>query len=271
MIVFDIETQPQKIDRLKQAFDSSYDRKKDETDLAKSKEPFDEQSVKLGNLKDSGKIAAKINAARQGHAAKQLELRNGSTARYDLEFAKFVDKSPLSAIHGEVLAIGYMRPKGNGDGSFVIDTQTTNHGKSDERNLLSRFWYMCDSQMAKDDIMVGLNIYDFDLPFLVRRSWIVGVAMPEWVDSLVKSRYSLPLFVDLRKVWLCGQHPASSQSSFAALGLAFGTGGKNVDGVTGADFHKMFWSSAADRKVAIQYLRNDLEQPAIWAEKMGIV
>ena len=50
----------------------------------------------------------------------------------------------------------------------------------------------------------------------------------------------------------------------------FGTPGK-PEGVTGADFHKLYLSGDDDKKQqAIEYGLSDVVQPLEWAEAMGV-
>jgi len=215
-------------------------------DELKAKLPeFDPDSVKTGNLKDPEKIKAKIDAARASHES------------------TFIDRAALSATTGRVLAIGYYYVK---DASADIDGMC---GHNNEMSIVANFWTRAEEARDNNDHMIGLNIFDFDLPFLIRRSWILDVDVPDWV--VVQGRYFDPLFVDLRKVWLLGQMPANCKSSFDELGRAFGSGGKDVEGCTGANFHKMWWAGGEDREKAVEYLKNDIKQPVAWAEMMGIL
>ena len=211
MISLDIETAPQSQDEWK----------------AKVPE-FDQDSGKSGNLKDPEKSKAKIDAAR---------------ASYE---STFIDRAALSATTGRVLAIGYY-DSSDQNGFITCPSHITDRDES-EAAVIAAFWQNCESSRRDKTKMIGLNIFDFDLPFLIRRSWILGVDVPDWV--VVQGRYFDPLFVDLRKVWLLGQQPANCKSSFDELGRAFGSGGKDVEGCTGADFHKTWWAGGEDREKA---------------------
>jgi len=208
--------------------------------LPDAADAFDPSSVKVGNLKDAAKIAAKVAEARE----------------------QFIEKAALSATTGRVLAIGYFDPakeavRVNGIGELET-------ADKDEAEVIEDFWNTAEDCRDRSVPLVGLNIHEFDLPFLVRRSWILDLMIPDWVMS--QDRYWDPIFVDLRKKWLCGVRATDVRSNFGELGAAFGTGGK-TDGVTGADFSRLWWS---DRTKAIEYLVNDVKQPATWAYRMGV-
>jgi hypothetical protein len=123
IIVFDIETGPLPDDQLLPMIP-----------------PFDAAEIKCGNLGPE-KAAEKVEAARAEH------------------LAKYVSRAALSALTGQVLAIGYKR-----DDSAAIDGRT-------ERQMLLRFWERCETELARDGKLVGHNILAFDLPFLAQRSW----------------------------------------------------------------------------------------------------
>ena len=208
---------------------------------------FDEQYVKTGNLKDPAKIAAKIEAAREDHVTKWFE------------------RAPLSATTGQVLAIGYYD-------SRARETSIDHQLDMTEEELIYVFWDRVVRARKADAKMVGVNIFDFDLPFLVRRSWILDIPIPSRL--LENNRYwDRSVFVDLREAWLLGQRPDRVRSSFDELGRAFSTGGKDESSdITGAKFHEAFWGDDKEAfEQALEYLRNDVRQPAEWAIRMGVV
>lgn len=228
MISFDIETSPLPLEQLLDQIPE-----------------FDPESVKTGNLKDPEKIEAKIQQARQEH------------------INSYLDAAALHAHTGYVLAIGYATD----DDKFAIDY--SDGGQVGEAAVLQAFWQRIGRWRSERRYpFLGLNIFDFDLPFLIRRCWVNGLAVPEWV--LQSDRYFDRSFVDLRRVWLCGQYGAGTKSSFATLAAAFGTSGK-VEGVSGKDFASLWNGTQEERRKAIDYLREDCQQPLVWARKMGVV
>lgn len=261
MIIWDIETEALPLDEIQgfmpemPAFDPS-------TVPGIVTGEFNPASVKLGNTKDEAKIAAKIEEARAAHEAAKANAANliaqakadHAAKIVDLK-AEFIDRAALSATTGRILCIGYLSLEKN---KFVID-----HGDGEETKILTGFWSQYQKCRQSQRKMVGLNIYDFDLPFIARRSWILGIDVPATVFD---GRYLDRIFVDLRKQWLFGQYGAGTKSDFDTLGKAFGTGGKN--GQSGADFSRL-WHE--DRAAAIAYLESDLRQPAAWAARMGLI
>jgi hypothetical protein len=251
MLVFDFETGPQPEEELRAKWQPP-----DCSDLVETE--FDPRSVKLGNLKDPAKIADKIEAARAVHAERMGRLDQEREQRITASWREFVDGAALSAIHGMIIACGIYR--------------TTDHAflfmDGDERSILERFWDVVDIALqVPHDQMAGHNIIDFDLPFAIQRSWILGVDYPRSVVTGLTDRWLKwhPMFVDTRRVWLLATNHRGS--SFSDLARAFGTDGKH-DGLDGSQFAELL---QRDRERAIEYLREDCRQPAIWLRRMGIV
>lgn len=168
---------------------------------------FDPDDVKIGNLVDEAKIIAKITAAKQ-------------------EFeAAYFDKAALRANTGRVAMIGYLV-----EDEFIYQGLD----KCDEKTDLMLFWEKAQECMTDGTKMVGFNINEFDLPFIVRRSWKHGIPVPRLVRH---GRYWHDCFVDLMQEWLMGERsPAKGTSSLDGLAKYFGIEGKKG---SGADFWKM--------------------------------
>ncbi len=176
---------------------------------------------------------------------------------------KFIDKAALDPTTGQVLAIGYLSIKTKGR-AMVMDDGGEDNADA-EFTLLSKFWEQyvkCHKAQPRPRAMVGLNIFGFDLPFLVRRSWILGVDIPTTVKP---GRFFDPLFCDLGDVWLCGQRWGEFPASLNAISKALGVGEKTGNG---ADFAELL---KTDREAAMVYLRSDLELTAACATRMGVI
>lgn len=203
----------------------------EEAEVKRMMPAFDPASVKHGNTKDETKKAAQIEAARADHEAKHL------------------DRAALSPITGELIVIGY-KFSGNDPEIYGVD----------ERAELELFWNRYSYCLMNKVKLIGWNIFNFDLPFLIRRSWFHGIAVPESV--LEKNRYWNPVFIDLMQVWACGAYGQWEKLNTAAR--FFGHDGKNGDG---ADFHRL-WKE--DRLKAVKYLENDLAMTELVAVNMGL-
>jgi hypothetical protein len=226
-IVFDLETGPLA-----------------ESELSALLPPFDPAEVKTGNLKDPAKIAEKIAEAEANH-------------RRD-----FIERAALDPLTGRVVAIGVMTfdargeagpAFGNGGKFYII-------GHDDEARTLFEFWELTRGGQGRMTPLVGFNIFGFDLPFLIRRSWKHRVPVP---FGLRRGRYWSDQLIDLRDTWQLGDRQA--RGSLDSIAKHLGVGAKNGDGKAFAEL----WKS--DRKQAEAYLRNDIELTAKVADALGVV
>jgi predicted PolB exonuclease-like 3'-5' exonuclease len=245
-IIFDIETGPLPDERL--------------FSIMPAFEPpprpgrFEPTDVKTGNLKDPGKIKEKIEAARFAHE-EAVAQHEETVAAAELEHrAKIRDRAALDAATGQVLAIGMLSDSGE-ELLYHVGAE------GEEAKVIERFWAMsCPAKIVERGRMVGFNSNRFDLPFLVRRSWLLGVPVP---DGLRSGRYFDPRFIDLMDEWKLGDHGCSI--SMDRLCKALGLEGKNGDG---ALFYQTY---AEDRLAALDYLANDLRMTMDVARALGVL
>ena len=227
-IVFDLETGPLA-----------------ESELSALLPPFDPAEVKTGNLKDPAKIAEKIAEAEANH-------------RRD-----FIERAALDPLTGRVVAIGVLLAECHHEditaslakrGKFFII------GHDDEARTLREFWEIARGEMGRLNPMIGFNIFNFDLPFLIRRSWKHRVPVP---FGIRRGRYWGDQLVDLRDAWQLGDRQA--RGSLDSIARHLGVGAKNGDGKAFAEL----WQS--DRQKAEAYLRNDIDLTAKVADALGVV
>ena len=199
--------------------------------------PFDPSEIKCGNLGPE-KAAEKIKKAEAEH------------------FENFRSSAALSATTGRVLAIGYASDKL----TFIA------HEPAEEQ-LIESFWSKFAACESAGRTMVGHNIHGFDLPFLIRRSWMLGLDPP--VDKLLsQGRYWNRILVDTMQRWQCGNYRDYVKLDILARSL--GHNGK-PDEITGADFARLYFGTEQERQQALDYLKNDLEMTRAVAIAMGII
>lgn len=205
----------------------------DDAQILAEAEPFDPESVKVGGYTDESKIAAKIEKAR-------IEYER-----------KLIDRAALNATTGKILAIGTYHLR-------------TNHyqiieGKPEEELLLD-FWtnlYSWNENCSAT--FVGFNILAFDLPFLIRRSWLHKMPVQPWVFD---GRYFHHRFRDVLRYWIAGNR--LEMISLDKLARFFGLGGKSF---SGKDFANLY---ATNKPEAIAYLKADLKLTSDIALRIGI-
>ena len=175
------------------------------------------------NLKDEAKIEADIKDKRE----------------------KFFDEAALSPFTGRVCAYGY---------AAAEDKKVTlihyNGKEADEKVILTRFWNL---YINTEDSFVGFNINNFDLPFLIRRSYVWNITMPSDVYNPVYRRYG-KRFIDMMDYWRLTNH----QERISLSNFAIHVGLKPKE-ESGKFFHEWIKGDEDDVKKAEDYLTNDVE------------
>lgn len=171
------------------------------------------------------------------------------------KIADFIADAALSEETGWVCAIGIWN-ESNGYEMFVSDTLS-------EKEIIEKFWSRIWDGHAITDKIIGFNSNKFDVPFLVRRSWKLGISIPPTVLNRVRGRmYINEMFTDLLDWWDMGTHDTISLARFAKF---LGVGTKTGDGKF---FHILLGN---DKEAAIAYLKNDIDLTAKCARKLGII
>lgn len=155
----------------------------------------------------------------------------------------------LSAITGRVLAIGIRE---EGRSSILCE--------DDEALMLAAFWARIAPRDAITRDVVGFNSNGFDLPFLVRRSWLNRVPVPR---TLFDGRYLNRRCIDIMQLWKVGDYQATVKLDTLARWL--GLPGKSGNG---ADFASLL---KTDRAAALAYLERDLEITEKCAIALGVI
>lgn len=164
-----------------------------------------------GNLKDPAKIAANIEEKR----------------------VRWLEDAALRAEHCNIAVIGF------------YDGEVVNQLTGDERDVLLNAWDVIRAALFEGVAIVGHNIRGFDIPFMVRRSMLLGVERPD----IMEGRFLADKFMDTMELWACGVR--GDTISLSALAAAFGL--KKVG--TGGDFAALW---ASDRNAALAYNESDL-------------
>jgi len=192
-----------------------------EEQIRKIAPAFKESEVKTGNL----------------GLEKQLEKIALEKTKH---ISKIVSSAALNAEYGQVLAIGIL-----GDDEPTILT-------GEESDILAKFWGLALKDFQEGiSSWVGHNILGFDLPFLLRRSMIVGVSVPSFLRPKLGGRYWPDFWIDTMEVWKAGDYRATI--SLDRFCKASGLEGKNG---SGEFFGKLF---KEDKQKAIEYLKNDIK------------
>lgn len=209
---------------------------------------FDSSAVKCGNLKTDEEKAAKIEAARLDHAAQE-----------EAHWAEKISKTALSAETGRVVTIGYLRADAPDEAAVLDDADF------DEVRLLKRFWAAYRRTRSERGAFVGWNSNGFDLPYLVKRSWMLGVPVP---CDVYRGRWIADCWVDLMQVWTC--HGFKQWVKLDVCARVLGLGNKTDQECCGAEF-AAWYRDPVRRAEAEHYGKLDLTLTrAIYLKLAGV-
>ena len=192
------------------------------------------ETCKYGNTKDPKKREAILASAIEDWEAGTKSALGADTGRIALVC--------IAQDHGEIVPIA----------------------DEDERTLLGRVWNMLDDvTVANFDSIIGFNSNHFDIPFLIRRSLVLGIKVPHVIMEDV-FKYKPSILVDVMDTWRLGDRQL--YISLEKLASVFGVETLETD-VKGADFFK-HW--AEDKDACIEYCKADVEATRDIAKKMGL-
>lgn len=158
---------------------------------------------------------------------------------------KWISEAALDATTARVLCIGIL----HGDKFMCMGDK----GET-EAEIVSGFWQLYDTWLYS---FSGFNIFGFDLPLLVRRSYALKLQMPH---SVRDGRWWNHRFMDVLDKWQLGDR--KELISLDRLAKFLGLGAKLSDG---SQFAGLWMAS---KQAAIDYLRRDLELTRAIAQRM---
>lgn len=147
------------------------------------------------------------------------------------------EKGALDAMTGRVVCIGMLIDDGTCASEILFADE-------DERRLITEFW----RSVAPSDVLVGHNVLDFDLRFLLQRSWILGIKPSRKVDT---RKYYSGDFIDTLQLWTNWGNKKGV--TLDALGFVLGCGVKTGNGTNVAQ-----WWAERDLQAITAYCRQDV-------------
>lgn len=220
VLAFDIETGPLPDNELMQIADK-----------------FDAKEVKTGNIKDPEKIAEKIKNEEAKH------------------FDNIKKTAALKAQLARILAIGFLWENEDQELEYLYLMAD----QMEERDILKVAWKTLMEKKEKHFVLAGHYIKGFDLPFMMRRSFKLGVKIPLLLQP-TRNRYWPTCFFDTAEVWSLNETQSRIKlddlCKFLKIPGKIGTGDK---------FAELLKESP---KEAQEYLFRDLECSKAVAEKL---
>lgn len=171
--------------------------------------PFNEDEVKVGNLKDPEKIEAKIKEAKEDYEAESDS------------------QACLSSLTGKICAIAVVLQSIKGD--KIDQSLISYYTNKDESKLLEDFWSAMVN-FEKDFFQPGdscriVTWGDFDIPFIFQRSVIVGQSsqgctlFPSMDTYNTFKQNGRAPAINLMKIWSCNSY---SHEKLWFVGAALG-------------------------------------------------
>lgn len=161
----------------------------------------------------------------------------------------WLDSAALHAVRGEVLCAGLLQDK----------TFTVLEGP--ERDIVEKLMAVILTQWGQS-VIVGHNIFQFDLPFICRRALKHGIAIPQFLTKALRGYYPPYEIFDTMLEWRLSNR--EERISLDTLAWHLGVGRKTG---SGADFAKLYQT---DKAAALLYLSNDLSLCKSIYERTGL-
>lgn len=147
-------------------------------------------------------------------------------------------KTACDANLGKILCIGYSEQNEFGaiveHGCFGWCEETTDF-QPDEKMILADFWQYMRGFNCSNDLIIGHNIMDFDLPFILQRSIIHNVRPT--VGFYFGKYREAPIF-DTMRVWDSWKWGGST--SLEKLAFALGLENPKVGGISGGNLYEAY-------------------------------
>lgn len=150
-------------------------------------------------------------------------------------FGDFVRGTSLSGNWGRILCIG-----------IALDDQPVDILTGDEPSILTAFWQL----VAHQQLFVGHNALDFDLPFIWKRSVVHGIRPSV---QLTFQRYQTSPIFDTMRIWDQWGTPSTGLDQLARiLGLE-----SSKQGIDGSQVHDYYLANRLDE--IYDYCKRDVE------------
>lgn len=147
-------------------------------------------------------------------------------------------KTACDANLGRILCIGYCEQNESGaiveHGCFGYREEIKDF-EPNEQMILAEFWQFLLGFDTNRDLIIGYNIMDFDLPFIVQRSIIKNVRPT--VDFYFGKYRSAPIF-DTMRVWDCWKW--GNSTSLKKLAYALGLECPKTEDIDGSKIYDAF-------------------------------
>ena len=172
---------------------------------------------------------------RELHAFKQQKAGASGTGKPPQSFKAFLDNTSFDGAFGRIVCLAY-----------AVDDGPVEALAGDEREILEGFWKLATPATR----FVGHNVFDFDLPFVLKRSRILGVR-PSVMPSMARYR-NHPVYDTMHEWTGWGRHGTALHALAVAFGLP--TSKDDIDGSQVAGYY-----AAGRLPEIVEYCKKDVE------------
>jgi 3'-5' exonuclease len=170
-----------------------------------------------------------------------------------ISFEKFFEMTGFDGAYGRICTIAY-----------ALNDEPVQALSGDEKEMVAKFWEVA----GRADLLVGHNIRDFDLPFIMQRSVVLGVK-PSWnkfeepgkkpwdmVKFLSFARYkNAPIFDTMHEWNNWGEN--RNIKTIEHISLALGIPTPKDEGIDGSKVNEFF--KAGKISEICEYCKRDVE------------
>jgi DNA polymerase III epsilon subunit-like protein len=112
----------------------------------------------------------------------------------------------------------------------------------DESQILQGFADLMNGRKSWEHILVGHNIKMFDVPFVCKRLSILGILIPEYLNTFGKKSWDMTHILDTKEIW---KHGGYDSASLRLLCAVFGIPSPK-EGIDGSDVSRVFYEGGLD-------------------------
>lgn len=163
----------------------------------------------------------------------------------------------FNGMFGRILCIGYIEDptdeKSISYGCFGWREETQDF-EPDERKILTDWWEFMRTFNVTRDLIIGHNIINFDLPFIIQRSIVLNIQPT--VKFALKRYQNAPIY-DTMQIWKFWGNQGGPGSTLNNLSIALGLESPKAEGIAGDKVYDEYL--AGNHKQLYEYCMRDVK------------
>lgn len=170
---------------------------------------------------------------------------------WDIATQLYSQKAAIYAEFGKIICIcvGLIVRKESG---YIFRTISYT---GEENEILSSFFKMISDYSEKRDVFIcGHNLREFDVPYIARRSKILGSSLPHVLQVQGKKPWDLEYLIDTMQLWRFGDYKSYTSLDLLAYTLDIPS---PKDGMHGAQVNDAYWQGDRLEEI-VEYCKKDI-------------